>query len=468
MNNLHTSRRNFIGSAALAAVGCPCSFAQTSQASQTSSGVVYSKTLPIECETDVFVAGGGPAGIAAAVAAARAGRSVFLAETSGAFGGAATAAYVPAFAPFTDGVRHVVGGIGWEIRNGVSKNIPLSVAWTPLDLEELKVFYDALVEKAGVRFSFFTSVCDVAAKDGHVEHVVLSTKRGLFAVKAKIYLDCTGDGDLCAFAGGAFEKGDEDGSMMPPTLCSQWSDIDFSQKNVHAEKLLPKAIAAGVFSVHDYHLPGFFVGPHKESGLGRGNIGHVYGVDPTDERSLTKAMIDARRRMPEYARFYREYQKGFENARLASTAPFLGIRESRRITCDYTLTVADFVKRAQFEDQIGRYCYPVDLHISKPGDREKFEAFLKEFQGSLRYKKGESYGIPFRSLVPKSFDNVLVAGRCIGTDRKMQASIRVMPSCFITGEAIGNAAALACDTRDVRKVKYSDLRERLLAAGAVL
>lgn len=469
-----TTRRRFLGATALAAAGCRGLVAAGSDRTPSAPGsgngssLAYSRSLSVDYETDVFVAGGGPAGVVAAVAAAREGKSVFVAETSGSFGGAATAAYVPAFATFSDGVRQIVGGIGGEIRGGVSKEVPSSAYWTPIDLEELKVFYDGMVEKAGVRFSFFTSVCDVVARNGHVEHVVLSSKRGLFAVRAKIYLDCTGDGDLCAFAGGAYELGDEEGSTMPPTLCSQWCDIDFSQKNEHAEKLLPKAIADGVFSVHDYHLPGFFVGPHRGSGLGRGNIGHVFGINPTDERSLTKAMVDARRRMPEYGRFYREYQKGYERARLASTAPFLGVRESRRITCDYTLTVEDFLKRSQFEDQIGRYCYPVDLHISKPGDKAKFDAFLKEYQGSLRYKKGESYGIPYRSLVPKSFDNVLVAGRCIGTDRKMQASIRVMPGCFVTGEAIGRAAALACASRDVRKVKYPDLRDRLLAAGAVL
>ena len=130
---------------------------------------------------------------------------------------------------------------------------------------------------------------------------------------------------------------------------------------------------------------------------------------------------------------------------LCGTAAILGVRESRRITCDYTLNVNDFISRAVFEDEIGRYCYPVDIHVMNT-DKKEYERFEKEYE-TLRFKKGESYGIPFRSLVPKSFSNVLVAGRCIGTDRQMQASVRVMPGCFITGQAAGTAAAPSATAR---------------------
>lgn len=176
-------RRQFIFSAACATAGV-VSGATDEKKAVTGGGVVYSRSLPVECEVDVFVAGGGPAGVAAAVAAARGGAKVFLAEATGAFGGAATAAYVPAFACFSDGKRLVVGGIGGEIRNRVSQGVPLTVDWAPLDLEELKRVYDAMVTKAGVLFSFFTNVVDVGVRDGHVEHVVLSSKRGLVSASA--------------------------------------------------------------------------------------------------------------------------------------------------------------------------------------------------------------------------------------------------------------------------------------------
>ena len=457
------NRRTFISSA-LAATLAPKLKSEQHQ----SAPAIYTKQLFDEYDVDVFVAGGGPAGVCAAIAAARAGASVFLAEASGAFGGAATAAYVPAFATFTDGHRQIVGGIGGEIRGRISKNIPLSAYWTPIDIEELKRVYDDLVLKDKVKFSFFTNLCDAIVSNGHVERAVLASKRGLFAVKAKVFIDCTGDGDLAAFAGAQFEKGDETGNVMPCTLCSQWIDIDTTAKNPHAQELLPQAIEDGVFSVPDLHLPGFFFGPDKNASLGRGNIGHAFNVDPTDERSLTAGMIDARRRLPEYERFYKKYMKGYERMSLASTAPYMGVRESRRILCDYMLGVKDFLARADFEDGIGRYCYPVDMHPSKPGDRKAFEAFMKEYVKDLSYKAGESYGIPYRSLVVKGFDNMLVAGRCMGTDRKMQASIRVMPGCFITGQAAGTAAVMALKVDGTRSVDIDMLRKKLVSAGAVI
>ena len=253
---------------------------------------------------------------------------------------------------------------------------------------------------------------------------------------------------------------------MPATLCTQWADIDFKADHPSPQSLLPKAIADGVFSVPDLHLPGISRRPDGSS-VGGGNVGHVFGVDPTDERSLTHAMIDARRRMVEYVRFYREYVKGHEKAALVATAPYLGIRESRRIVCDYRMTEKDFLDRATFADQIGRYCYPVDLHASK-ADAKAFAAFEKDFAEKYRYRPGESYGIPYRALIAKSFDNVLVAGRCIGSDRKMQASVRVMPSCFITGQAAGTAAALSVKGGDVRGVPTDILRERLVKDGAIV
>lgn len=172
--------RGIVGGGAVMALPSEVGCLHANQLRNEGGGVVYSRSLPVECEVDVFVAGGGPAGVAAAVAAARGGAKVFLAEATGAFGGAATAAYVPAFACFSDGKRLVVGGIGGEIRHQVSQGVPLTVDWAPLDLEELKRVYDAMVTKAGVRFSFFTNVVDVGVRDGRVEHVVLSSKRGLF------------------------------------------------------------------------------------------------------------------------------------------------------------------------------------------------------------------------------------------------------------------------------------------------
>lgn len=429
--------------------------------------MIYSKQLETKYDVDVFVAGGGASGVAAAVAAARNGKSVFLAESCGCFGGVAATGLVPAFAPFDDGINKVASGIGLEIRKKVSKNVPLKSYWCAIKVDELKRAYDDIMTEAGVNFSFFTTVCDVVTNGDRIENVVLTSKSGMFAVKAKIYIDCTGDGDLCAMGGAKFEMGDENGNVMPPTLCSLWANINFAmaKKDMSDDSQLERAIADGIFTYEDRHLPGMFI-VDPGNGIGGGNIGHTFNTNPTDETSLTKAMLWGRKVVLEYEKYYKEYLKGYEKMTLCTTANVLGVRESRRISCDYTLNVNDFVNKSVFEDEIGRYCYPVDIHVMNT-DKKEYERFQKEYT-NMRYKAGESYGIPYRSLVPASFSNVLVAGRCIGTDRQMQASIRVMPGCFITGQAVGAAAALACKTENTRDVKSAELQTSLKNLGAYL
>ncbi len=425
--------------------------------------MIYQKELPVRLEADVVVAGGGASGVAAAVAAARMGKSVLLAEAGGALGGVGTSGLVPAFAPFDDGVNVLCGGIGMEIRRQVSVHVPTNTYWTPIDAEELKRTYDKVTTDAGVKVLFFTTVCDVLAADGHIEGVVLTSKTGLYAVKAKVFVDCTGDGTLNALGGGSFEIGNEEGKTMPPTLCSQWAGVDrdaYWSNNIPAQ--LEKAIGDGVFTYADRHLSGMFI---REGGVAGGNIGHIFDNDPLDEESLTKAMMWGRASMLEYMRFYREYIRGCENVRLVGTGAMLGIRESRRTVCDYMLSVSDYIARADFADEIGRYCYPVDIHIMNT-KTDEMERFRQEYE-NMRYEKGESYGIPYRSLTAASWDNLLTAGRCMGTDRQMEASIRVMPGCFITGEAAGTAAALAADHgTDVRGVDVALLQRTLAGNGA--
>jgi len=427
--------------------------------------LIYSKEIELRYDVDIFIAGGGPAGIAAAVAAARAGRSVFLAEAQGSFGGMASSGLVPAFALFGDGVNVLCSGIGLEIRNKACGGVPLETRWAPIKVEQLKRACDEIIEQSGVIYSLFTSVCDVIKEGDRVKCALLAAKSGLFAVQAKIFIDCTGDGDLCALAGASYEKGDEKGSVMPATLCSIWANIDFSRAAPDASRL-DEAISDGVFGIPDRHLPGIYR-TDIEKGVGGGNVGHVFGIDPTDERSLSKAMVEGRRVLTEYERYYTGYLAGYENAALVTSAPTLGVRESRRIVCDYMLSADDFAAQSNFEDEIGRYCYPVDIHTDCR-DVEADRRAQEDYREKYRYKKGKSYGIPYRSLIPRDLSNVLVAGRCIGSDRRMQASVRVMPGCFITGQAAGTAAALACDSGNTRLVDTKELQRRLREAGAYL
>ena len=430
--------------------------------------VTIQRSIPVRHDVDVFVAGGGPAGVAASVAAARQGASVFLVERQNCLGGMGTAGLLPVFMQFSDGVNFLAAGVGQEVRTKLE-----NAGGTPsgnlngIRAEVLKRVYDDLLLGAGVRFSFETQLIDLEMQGDAVSSVILAAKSGLFAVRAKIFIDCTGDGDLAAWAGAPFEQGDEDGKVMAGTLCSLWTDIDWERAKVGQQKkqeLLPKAIEDGVFTKPDQHLPGMW---RLSKHTGGGNIGHTFGVDGTDERSVTEAVIWARKLILEYERFYKEYLEGFEDMELVALAPALGIRETRRITGEYVLNLDDFKKRAAFEDEIGRYSYPVDIHASKSGD-DGYKKFLEDYK-TFRYGKGENYGIPYRTLVPQKLSNVLVAGRCISTDRYMQSSIRVMPGCFITGQATGVAAAVAAEgAMDTRGVPVAELQRRLKKMGAFL
>ena len=431
--------------------------------------ITIQRTIPVRHEVDVFVAGGGPSGVAAAITAARQNKTVFLAERQNYFGGMGTGGLLPLFMQFTDGVNFLAGGIGNEIAkrlnkkggNGPDSNVTIKA-------EILKRLYDEMMLEAKVDFTFETRLIDVQTDGDQTQCAILAAKSGIFAVKAKMFIDCTGDGDLAVWSGAPFEKGDEEGNMMAGTLCSVWADIDWDKARKfgmhNQEDLLPKAIADGVFSQEDRHLPGMWrIGKN----LGGGNIGHTFGVDGSDERSVTKAMVWARKMILEYERYYKEYLEGFSDMELVTMGSMLGIRETRRIMGDYVLNLNDFKTRAVFDDEIGRYSYPVDIHAAKPGDTD-YKKYAQDFK-NLRYGKGESYGIPYRSLTPLKLSNVLVAGRCVSTDRYMQGSLRVMPGCFITGQAAAMAASMAIENKtDTRSISIKKLQQRLKKAGAYL
>lgn len=431
------------------------------------SEMVFTKSLPLRYDVDVLVLGGGPAGCAAAVAAARGGAKVLLVEGQACLGGLGTAGLVPAFMTFGDGENFLAAGFGREILDrmwklgGVTHGAKMS--WS-IRAEALKRAYDEMLTEAGVEFLLMTQVSAVETRGNAIDYIVLSAKRGMYAARAKVYIDCTGDADIACWSGAPCEKGDEQGRMMPGTLCALWADVDFARREGPDNARIEEAYNAGVFEKLDLHFSGMWqVAEH----VGGSNTGHAFGVDGTDETSLTDALVYSRRLYSQIERYYKEYRTGFENMQMVTTGSLFGIRESRRLVGEYVLNMDDFFNRASFEDEIGRYCYPVDIH---PVDNSKdsYAKFESVFRGK-RYQKGESYGIPYRTLLPQKVENLLVAGRCISTDRPMQSSTRVMPGCYITGQAAGAAAGL-CVENGYRPhdVNVKQLQQKLLGLGMYL
>ena len=225
---------------------------------------------------------------------------------------------------------------------------------------------------------------------------------------------------------------------------------------------LEEAFRDGRLSVPDFHHTGIF---RVSNVAAVGNITHVFGVDSTDERSLTRGVIENRRLLAEYEEFYRSRIAGFGNAEIVGSGSVLGVRESRRILGDYVLGSDDYVARRDFPDEIGRYNFPADIHPARPG-KEEVIAHKRLFR-SFRCGKGESYGIPYRILLPRGVKNLLTCGRCVSCDRNVMASIRVIPGCFITGQGAGMAAALAGAAGKLpREVNASELRAELREIGA--
>ena len=280
----------------------------------------------------------------------------------------------------------------------------------------------------------------------------------------RIFIDATGDGTLSVLAGAQSELGDEAGNVMSPTLCSMIGGIAYPSDSTRGlgRREWQHALERGSAPVEEHHFVGFF--KNSASG-GLGNLGHVYGTRPLDPVSRSAAYVEGRRLARRYAQFYRENVPGFAHSQLAGTADQLGIRESRRIVGDYVMTERDYFDRRHFPDDIGSFAYPIDMHAASGADTAR-QAETEKTLERTAYAPGENYGIPYRAILVRGLTNLLVSGRCISADRAMQASIRVVPGCMITGEAAGTAAALSCGLGvALREIEIEALQEKLAANG---
>ena len=437
--------------------------------------------LPLNQDYDVIVVGGGPAGCTAAAAAAREGAKTLLIEATGALGGMGTSALVPAWCPFSDRTQMIYRGLAEKVFRASQESTPhepkSKLDWVSINAEALKRIYDDLVTAHGAEVLFHTALARVMRDEqGYVRTIVVNNKFGLTAYSAKIFIDCTGDADLTAWAGNPCHKGNATGErLMPATHCFVLSNVDDYAYRVtpllhpgnNPKSVMYEIASSGKYpQILDTHCCDNIVGP----GTVGFNAGHLWGVDNTNPLTVSKALIQGRKVAAEFQRALAEHHPAFKNSFLVLTGSLIGIRETRRIVGDYELTLQDYLDRRSFPDEICRNCYFIDVHTAKE-EINNSPSVIKTWEANaLHYGAGESHGIPYRCLTPRDLKNVLVAGRSISCEQIVQGSVRVMPVCLAMGEAAGLAGAIAAKQQDrnVHEVDVADLRARLRNYGAYL
>lgn len=434
---------------------------------------IPAQTLPVSHTPDVVVVGGGATGIAAAIAAARNGADTLLIEQRGYLGGMGTAALVPAFCPYTDGEKPVIRGIGLDLLEKMKRASGEAflgmykerLDWVPIDVEVLKRVYDEELLASGAKLLFHTFADQVLTDGDRIEGIVISNKSGRSVVKAKLYIDASGDADLAALAGVPFQIGGDAGELQPGTMCYLVCNADKKRFNRFLEEtgypgnlepLIIEAQQRGELPEGRKRISGISWVSESVAGF---NFGHIFGIDGSKAEDLTRAAVEGRKLIQTQLNFLRKYVPGFENAHLVHSGDQIGIRETRRIQGDYTLVVEDFLGMRTFEDDIARNSYFIDIHLANAGSTMVVK----------HLPKGESHGVPYRCMLPQGKSNLIVAGRSVSSDRPVQGSLRVMPNCFAMGQAAGTAAAMAAESGiGFREVNVPELQRTLVAQGAWL
>jgi hypothetical protein len=448
----------------------------------------HEQSLKLAAECDILVCGGGTAGIVAAIAAARAGADVLVVEGLGQLGGTQSAGWVTPMMPnkiLTESLTH---GINDDILHRAAQYDP-----PPTDLSgdllwfnpvTLALVLDDLLAEARGRVLFHTYISDAIVEDGVLSGIVIENKSGRQRISAKITIDCTGDADVAFRAGVPCVSGDpEDGQNQPMSLRFALAGVDQERaavfladeigmncyarpplfeigageaKNTPLGPLICRAIADDVLAEDDLGYLQFF------SMLGRPgelafNCPRISGLCATDARDLSKAQTIGRQKIRRISKFFKTYIGGFEKSYIGTIAPMVGIRESRRIVGDYTLTEEDYLTEARFPDAVARNSYPIDIHSTKA-------------KGGLVMKHlppGHYHEIPYRCLLPTGIENLLVAGRCLSATFVAQAAVRIQQNCRALGEAAGLAAVLALEVGVTpRGIDTEELRRRLNSQGA--
>ncbi|MEM4247740.1 MAG: FAD-dependent oxidoreductase [Candidatus Nanoarchaeia archaeon] len=434
----------------------------------------FSGEIPLTIEADVIVVGGGPGGIGAAVMSARQGAKTVLIERYGVLGGMASVGEVQPFMPnhygsFTKGGQSMDRPVYLDWVKKMKDYYPDSYEFKKMknefaDWDDLRIHKDVaalaaedLCLNAGVKIIYHHFLADVIKKDRNIDFIVLLSKSGFTAAKAKNYIDCTGDADLAAKAGCEFELGGPSGYCQPMTTCFKLSNVDGKRIPPGKEitKLYNEARAAGEINCPREDVLYFACVGNDIVHFNSTRILKKSGINGLE---LSEAEIEGHRQVRELINFLRKRVAGFENAYLYSMASHIGVRETRRIKGIKYLTVEAFEKRQKFPDAIARVNYPIDIH-NPNGTGTKME----------HIPNTDWYEIPYGCIVPKDADNLLVGGRPISVDHAIHSSMRVMPPACSVGQAAGMAAALSSKTgKKVCDLDGCEIRKHLVEAGAFL
>jgi hypothetical protein len=430
---------------------------------------------------DVVVLGGGPAGLAAAAAAGQHGRRVLLVERYGFLGGMGTAAGVTNFcglhANVHGEIKQVVHGIADDLLARIDKlgglNPPHLVLGKILaqayDTAAYKCAADDLLLAHKVDILFHALATGVIVDgDRRIKALLIETKSGRSAILGKVFIDCSGDGDLAAFAGAGFEKGDANGDTLYPTMMFRLNGVDADIAG-DAWRTIPALMDEAEKRGVKFPRKGAIVRPQKHSSEWRVNVTQVKNaqgraVDGTDAAELSKGEIEGRRQAMAFFEFLRHEAPGFAASYVVDIPPQLGVRETRRIAGSYQLTADDVISCASFDDTIGVNGWPIENH--KAGD---VEWRWPDIPGSRGFNH-----LPYRMLLPQTaagqtFDNLLVAGRCAAMTHEGQSAARVSGGCFVMGQAAGTAAHLSLAGNSASAdISIEKLQETLARDGVYL
>ena len=444
--------------------------------------------LPLAASCDVLVCGGGTAGVVAAITAARARADTLVVEQMGQMGGTQSAAWVTPMMPNKILEESLTHGLNDEILHRAAQLDPPPTDKTGdllwFNPVTLAFVLDDLLAEAGGRVLYHTVISDAIVEDGALTGVVVENKSGRQRISARVTIDCTGDADVAFRAGVPCAAGDpDDGHNQPMSLRFALAGVDQERaaafladelgmacyarpplfeigageaKSTPLGPLICLAVEDGTLASDDLGYLQFF------SMLGRPgelafNCPRISGLSATDAWDLSTAQTVGRQKIRRIARFFKSHVKGFEDSYIGTVAPMVGVRESRRIVGDYTLTEEDYLTEARFPDAVARNSYPIDIHSVKA-------------RGGLIMKHlppGHYHEIPYRCLLPVGVENLLVAGRCLSATFAAQAAVRIQQNCRAFGEAAGLAAVLALEQGvPPRHIDTDELRRRLNAQGA--